>query len=71
MPGFLTSFSGAATNPARAWLDLAWSPRTLPIGKVQLLMQSLAWGKVCVAELKEVLETEWVGVGSRLPAKGL
>lgn len=27
-------------------------------------MQSLAWGKVCVNELREALEAEWVGAGS-------
>lgn len=36
----------------------------LPVWKVQLLMQSLAWGKVCVNEWREALEAEWVGAGS-------
>lgn len=35
----------------------------LPVWKVQLLMQSLAWGKVCVNELREALKAEWVGAG--------
>lgn len=34
-------------------------------------MQSLVWGKVCVAELREVLEAEGVVLDLRLSAKGV
>ena len=69
-PRPLSGSSGAAHYPARAWLDMAWSPRTLPIGKVQLLMQSLPWRKVCVAEQREALEAEQVGAGLEAACKG-
>lgn len=42
----------------------------MPVGKVQLLMQSLAWRKVCVAELREALEAEGVGAGPKAAGKG-